>query len=137
VPQVATELISYASPGAHMESLSQMVDHGAKGSHKKLGAYAKYAGFEAEKDENGRIVASTVRDVGHTLATAKDVRDTELSTAIKSHGTGNAGAVSQRVVAVTRDRGLAEDTKSIPGQKPVPQNALESALRLTYLATQG
>ena len=137
VPQVATELISYASPGAHMESLSQMVDHGAKGSHKKLGAYAKYAGFEAEKDENGRIVVSTVRDVGHTLATAKDVRDTELSTAIKSHGTGNAGAVSQRVVAVTRDRGLAEDTKSIPGQKPVPQNALESALRLTYLATQG
>ena len=137
VPQVATELISYANPQEHMQSLIQIVDHGAKGSMGKLKAYMKFAGFEAPTDESGRIMASEVKDVGHTLATMQDLRDTEMATAIKSHGTGNAGAVSQRAVSVIRNRGLAEDTLDAPWQKEQPQNAMEGALRLTYLATQG
>ena len=137
VPQIATELISYASPEAHMESLCDVVRHGAKGSMKKLDAYMKYAGFAAEHDAEKNIVCSTVHDTGDTRATLEDIRDTELATAIKSHGTGNAGAVSQRAVAMIRNRGLAADTPEIPGQKVIPQNALEPALRLTYLATQG
>ena len=137
VPQVATELISYASPEEHMKSLIQIVDHGAKGSMKKLDSYMKFAGFAAEHDENKRIVPETVKDVGNTLATMQDLRDTEMATAIKSHGTGNAGAVSQRAVSVIRNRGLAADNPEASWQKAQPQNAMEPALRLTYLATQG
>ena len=137
VPQVATELISYENPQKHMESLIAVVDHGAKGSMKKLDHYMKFAGFEAEHDADGRILADTVKDVGHTLATPQDVADTEQATAIKAHGTGNAGAVSQRASTLFRNRGLAEDTLGIEGQKVQPQNAFEPALRLTYLATQG
>ena len=137
VPQVATELISYENPQKHMESLITVVDHGAKGSMKKLDHYMKFAGFEADHDETGRILADTVKDVGHTLATDKDIADTEQATAIKAHGTGNAGAVSQRASTLFRNRGLAQDTLDIDGQKAQPQNAFEPALRLTYLATQG
>ena len=120
VPQIGTELISYASPQKHMESLITMVDHKAKGSMGKLNSYMKFAGFEAQHDADGRIIAESVKDTGHTLATMQDIRDTELATAIKSHGTGNAGAVSQRAVAMLRNG-----------------DALEPALNLTYLATQG
>jgi hypothetical protein len=67
----------------------------------------------------------------------KDIRDTEMATAIKSHGTGNAGAVSQRAVSLVRNRGLASEHPDAEWQKAQPQNALEGALRLTYLATQG
>lgn len=137
VPQAATELVSYNSPQEHMQSLITMVDHGAKGSMKKLDSYMKYVGFTAEHDDDGRILVDTVKDTGNTLATPQDIRDTELATAIKSHGTGNAGAVSQRVVGVVRNRGLAADVDAAHGQKSQPQNALEGALRLSYLATQG
>lgn len=137
VPQIGTELISYASPQSHMESLVRMVDHGAKGSMKKLYSYMKFAGFDAKTDDTGRIITSSVVDTGNTKADMQDIRDTELATAIKSHGTGNAGAVSQRAVAMIRNRGLAEDTPNGFGQKLIAQNALEPALRLTYLATQG
>lgn len=137
VPQIGTELISYASPQAHMASLISVVDHKAKGSMKKLDSYMKFGGFEADHDDDKRILPETVRDLGTTKATIQDIRDTEMATAIKSHGTGNAGAVSQRAVSVVRNRGLAVNTMSEEWQKAQPQNALESALRLTYLATQG
>ena len=137
VPQVATELISYASPQEHMKSLVQIVDHKAKGSMGKLKSYAKFAGYEVTLDDDKRIIADEVKDVGHTLATMQDLRDTEMATAIKSHGTGNAGAVSQRAVSVIRNRGLAADNPEASWQKAQPQNAMEPALRLTYLATQG
>ena len=137
VPQVATELISYANPQEHMKSLISVVDHKAKGNMKKLDGYMKFGGYEADHDENKRILPDTVRDTGTTRATMKDIRDTEMATAIKSHGTGNAGAVSQRAVSLVRNRGLASEYPEAEWQKAQPQNALECALRLTYLATQG
>ena len=137
VPQVATELISYANPQEHMKSLISVVDHKAKGNMKKLDGYMKFGGYEADHDENKRILPDTVKDTGNTRATMKDIRDTEMATAIKSHGTGNAGAVSQRAVSLVRNRGLASEHPEAEWQKAQPQNALEGALRLTYLATQG
>lgn len=131
-----TEIISYKDLQSHAESLVQIVDHGAKGNHKKLGDYFKYYGAKFEKDDEGHILPETMQDTGNTLATEKDVADTELATAIKSHGTGNAGAVSQRVVTVMRNRGIPEVQD--PNVKSLPQmSALSSALQLTYLSTQG
>lgn len=141
VPQIGTELVSYLNPSEHMRSLISMVDHGAKGNMKKLNHYMRYAGFEAEHDESGRILADTVVDHGRPLVTEQDLRDTELATAIKSHGTGNAGSISQKAALFLRNRGLVADELAkqalVPGQKPQPQNVLEPALRLTYLGTQG
>lgn len=133
VPQIGTELISYESPSAHMESLVRVVDHKAKGSMGKLNSYMKFAGFEAEHDADGRILCDTVHETGTgTLATIKDIRDTELATAIKSHGTGIAGSISIRAAYAFRD----VDTPTVENQQH-DQRVLEAALRLTYLATQG
>ena len=129
-----TEIVSYKNPVEHAESLSKMVDHGAKGSYKKLDSYFKYFGLTYDTDEKGRVLSDTVVDVNKTLATEHDVEDTEAATAIKSHGTGIAGAVSQRIVAVMRNLGIEEKGT---GECLPQQNALSSALQLTYLSTQG
>lgn len=129
-----TEIVSYKNLQDHMQSLVDIVDHGAKGSHKKLEHYAKYLGVEYEKDKDGHILPDTVKDAGRSLITEKDIADTEKATAIKSHGTGNAGAVSQRIVKAMRNRGIVEQTDV---NKAPQQSCLSSALQLTYLATQG
>lgn len=123
----ATEVVSFNSPEEHMQSLVDMVDHGAKGSHKKLANYALYAGFDFDKDENGHILPNTVVDKGVTGATSEDVEDVELATAIKSHGTGIAGAVSQRLVMAARNVMSASTGKS----------SLSEMLQMSYLSTQG
>lgn len=133
----ATELVSYKNPQEHMKSLITMVDHGAKGSHKKLLHYAKYFGLECELDDQGKIDVNTIKDTGKTLATEEDVHDTEMATAIKSHGTGNAGAVSQRVVMVARNLGVAKNLKPESELTHQDTNALSAALKITYLSTQG
>lgn len=129
-----TEIVSYNNLQDHMQSLVDIVDHGAKGSHKKLEHYAKYLGVEYQKSDDGHILPETVKDAGRVLVTEKDIADTEKATAIKSHGTGNAGAVSQRIVKVMRNHGIVENNN--PNVAP-KQNCLSSALQLTYLATQG
>lgn len=132
-----TEIVSYKDAQSHMQSLVDIVDHGAKGSHKKLMDYAKYFGLECERDDQGHIKIDTIKDVGHSLATEQDVADTELATAIKSHGTGNAGAVSQRVVMVARNLGVAKNLKPESELTHRDTNALSAALKITYLSTQG
>ena len=127
-----TEIVSFNSPQEHMQSLVDMVDHGAKGSHKKLANYAMYAGFEYDKDENGHILPDTVSDLGNTKATALDVEDVELATAIKSHGTGIAGAVSQRLVMAARNVSVSENTNG-----KMAMQALSAMLQMSYLSTQG
>lgn len=122
-----TEIVSFNSPQEHMQSLVDMVDHGAKGSHKKLANYGLYAGFDFDKDENGHILPNTVVDKGVTGATVESVEDVELATAIKSHGTGIAGAVSQRLVMAARNVMSAFSGKS----------ALSDMLQMSYLSTQG
>lgn len=128
-----TEVVSYKDLQAHAQSLIDMVDHGAKGSHKKLASYFKYYGAEFDLDKNGHIVADSMKDTGHTLAQTSDVIDTELATAIKSHGTGIAGAVSQRMVMFARNLGCNHDKN----RSPLDENALSSVLKTTYLSTQG
>lgn len=118
-----TEIVSFKDAQSHMQSLVDMVDHGAKGSHKKLKSYAKYAGYTFEESPEGKILPRTVDDAGKTFATTEDVEDVELATAIKSHGTGIAGAVSQRLVMATRNLGS--------------DKSLSSILQMTYLSTQG
>ena len=106
-----------------MQSLVDMVDHGAKGSHKKLKNYAKYAGYRFDESPEGKILPRTVEASDTTFATTEDVEDVELATAIKSHGTGIAGAVSQRLVMAARNLG--------------GKDSLSSILQMTYLSTQG
>lgn len=118
-----TEVVSFKDPQSHMQSLVDMVDHGAKGSHKKLKSYAKYAGYTFDESETGKILPKTVEDAGKTFATTDDIEDVELATAIKSHGTGIAGAVSQRLVMAARNLG--------------GEQSLSSILQMTYLSTQG
>lgn len=133
-PTVGTEIISYKDLQSHAESLNQIVDHKAKGSPKKLVDYFKYFGATFDKDQEGRIIPETMVDAGHTLATEDDIADTELATAIKSHGTGNAGTVSQRVVTFARNLGVIDPSSPDYGKK---ENALSAALKTTYLSTQG
>lgn len=129
-----TEVISYKDLPSHAASLSNIVEHGAKGSYKKLGDYFKYFGATFETDADGKIRPDTMQDAGHTLATEQDVADTELATAIKAHGTGNAGMVSQRVVTVLRNLGVVDHSDPANAEK---QNTLSGALKITYLSTQG
>lgn len=119
----ATEVVSFKDPQSHMQSLVDMVDHGAKGSHKKLKNYAKYAGYTFDESPEGKILPRTVEASDTTFATTEDVEDVELATAIKSHGTGIAGAVSQRLVMAARNLG--------------GKDSLSSILQMTYLSTQG
>ena len=125
----ATEYVSYKDVQSHAQSLVNMVDHRAKGNHKKLASYFKYFGADFEKTDDGKIIPETMKDVGHTLAEKKDMEDTELATAIKSHGTGNAGTVSQRLVLFARNKGISKEHDK--------ENALSAGLKLTYLSTQG
>lgn len=131
-----TEIVSYNNLQDHMQSLVTMVDHGAKGSHKKLEHYAHYLGVDYAKSSDGHILPETVKDAGKSLITEKDIADTEKATAIKSHGTGNAGAVSQRMVMFMRNLGF-EAPSTVDDGKATQQSTLSSALQLTYLATQG
>ena len=129
-----TEIISYNNLQEHIQSMLDVVDHGAKGSMSKMKHYLKYMGVECDTDENGNLLAETARFADHKLVTEQDIADTEKATAIKSHGTGLAGTVSQRIVRVLRNTPEAEQTNS---NVATPQSTLSSALQLTYLSTQG
>lgn len=129
-----TEIISYNNLQEHVQSMLDVVDHGAKGSMNKMKHYLKYMGVECDTDENGNLLAETARFADHKLVTEQDIADTEKATAIKSHGTGLAGTVSQRIVRVLRNTPEAEQTNS---NEVIHQSTLSSALQLTYLSTQG
>lgn len=129
-----TEIISYNNLQEHVQSMLDVVDHGAKGSMSKMKHYLKYMGVECDTDENGNLLAETARFADHKLVTEQDIADTEKATAIKSHGTGLAGTVSQRIVRVLRNTPEAEQTNS---NEVTHQSTLSSALQLTYLSTQG
>lgn len=128
---VGSEALSFKSPEALMQSLITVVDHKAKGSMGKLNSYMQYAGFTADHDADGRILPESVKVSEEQLVTQQNIRDVEKSTAIKAHCTGNAGAVSQRMVSFLRNK-ASEFEPEQPNA-----GALESGLRLSYLATQG
>ena len=118
-----TEIISFNSPSEHVQSIMNIVNHGAKGSESKVKNYLTYAGFEYDCDNDDHIIIDSVVDTGKPGATVRDVKDVEQATAIKSFGTGIAGSISQRLVVALRNT-------------PNP-DVFAAALQETYLSTQG
>lgn len=103
--------LRFDSVESHMDSVHEYVEAGAKGSAKKFENYAHY--FGAEQQEDGAWI-----DHGVTLHDREEEKGSMEATGVKSHGTGIAGAVSQRGV-----RGLRNDQ-------------LKAVLELTYPVTQ-
>lgn len=102
----------------HLQSVyDSCINTGAKGSPSKFRDYMNWLGYEANIDEENGIV-SDVKDTGDTLTKREQHIGTMYATAIKSFGTGIAGAYSQRGMSALRN--LA------------PQAVLE----LTYPVTQ-
>lgn len=143
----ATEVVSFKDMKSHVDSLLSIVQRKAKGSEGKLKMYMQYLGAEFETTPDGHIDVSTIKDVGHTMATKDMQCDTQLATAIKSHGTGNAGTVTQRIILAMRNRGIVFDNPmpdEVRGENELrnegtvqQENALGDGLKLSYLATQG
>lgn len=104
--EYGTDMVSFKDMKSHMASIEHMVIDGAKGSHEKLGSYAKYMGITYEmKEVDGeqRIDLDSIVDHGHSLAERKDDTDVQYATAVKSFGTGIAGMYSQRGMSVLRN----------------------------------
>ncbi len=133
----ATELISYNSLKEHAESLQNIVDHGGKGSSKKVASYLKYLGVESEMTPDGRVNVNALNDTGNTLGTDQDIKDTEFACSMKAHGTGIAGAISLRLVRFGRNLGAMDVEKDDQGRYVPDRSPFSSALQLTYLSTQG
>ena len=94
------------------------LDTGAKGNIGKFADYAQWLGAKVNIDKKGNVDFSSVQDAGHTLSTRDMQIETMKATAIKSFGTGVAGAFSQRGIKAFRN----VDPKAI--------------LELTYPVTQ-
>ena len=111
--------IKYDSLENHLRSVKEAcLDTGAKGSISKFADYAQWLGAKVNIDKKGNVDFSTVQDAGHTLSTRDMQIETMKATAIKSFGTGVAGAFSQRGIKAFRN----VDPKAI--------------LELTYPVTQ-
>lgn len=136
-------VIRYDGMDNHLASVAEMVNIGAKGKPKGLVEYTKWLGAEAEYSisEDGKKIqfAKGAKDLGCAgmVDPADDVRrqmlrnmdlQVGMATAIKSFGTGLAGAVSQRNVGLSR--------KDCP-DSPCGDAYLRYALETTYGATQG
>lgn len=104
--------ISFDSVESHLESIkAACIDTGAKGSMSKLETYARYLGAQMTED-------GVTFDEDAYLVTQRDLDATQYATAVKSFGTGVAGAYSQR------------------GVKALREEALTGVLETTYGATQ-
>ena len=135
-------VIRYDSMQSHMESVCEMVNIGAKGKPAGVKEYAYWLGVDAEfdVDESAKqIHVKSVKDLGvpGMLDDSDKVRremllnmniQVNMATAIKSFGTGLAGAVSQKNVGLTR--------KACPDGIHCDAY-LRYALETTYGATQG
>lgn len=96
------DVISYASPKDHFESLISMTKSGAKGSPKKLcEGYAPYFGCKAEIDENYNLV--NFEDVGEPYADVSDRRASLAATHAKAVLTGVAGKFSHHALMMAKN----------------------------------
>ena len=137
---MGTTVVRYGSMEDHLDSVREMIDSGAKGKVSGLKEYVKWLGVDAniEAGENGAptkisgIVdyktpgmhdkeGSQRREMLRNMNT-----QVNMATAIKSFGTGLAGAVSQKNVGVARK-----------AMKEGGDTYLRYALEVTYGATQG
>lgn len=97
--------IRYDTVENHLKSVKEAcLDTGAKGNNQKFIDYAKWLGVSGVKvDSKGNLSINNVEDLGDTGATYKMQQETMKATAIKSFGTGVAGAYSQRGIKALRN----------------------------------
>lgn len=106
--------LTFGDAYTHVESMNQVcVATGAKGSPGKLAAYARNLGLAL--DDQGR---PTSQDFGTPGLDKQDQEASMYATAVKTFGTGLAGAFSQRAVRSLRNE------------------ELKAVLELTYPVTQ-
>lgn len=145
---IGVEHLMYGSEQEHLASVSQIVDHKAKGSYSKIGTYANNIGITYETDEAGRPVPDTAVDTGHPLTTIQDSIDVQRATAAKSFGTGDAGTKEQQIFVAARNISykdshvnfLDPSSFELDPDKPVRKTSvslLTVGQYLTYLSTQG
>lgn len=98
--------IRYDNMKDHLDSVKEAcLDTGAKGNTQKFMDYAKWLGTSGvtADDKGNVIIPNDVKDLGDTGATRQMQEETMKATAIKSFGTGVAGAYSQRGIMALRN----------------------------------
>lgn len=107
--QFGDATLRFGTAGDHVKSVIEAcIDTGAKGSMSKIGDYCRHLGVDP----------TTMSDLGDTQHTREEDEGVMMATAVKSHGTGIAGAFSQR------------------GVKALRNAELKAVLELTYPVTQ-
>jgi hypothetical protein len=107
--QYGDAILRFGTAGDHVKSVVEAcIDTGAKGSMAKIGDYCRHLGVDP----------ITMEDLGDTQHTREEDEGVMMATAVKSHGTGIAGAFSQR------------------GVKALRNGELKAVLELTYPVTQ-
>ena len=134
--QIATSMISYESPTAHMESVAKAcIDTRAKGDEKKLLEYSEYVGFvpmtQTGVTEGGRPMYEYT-DAGKTLHTREQDQGAQYATAVKAIGTAMAGTSSQMAVQEMRNVRLPDENPAVKAGltlgKPTPLQASNNML---------
>lgn len=102
--------IRYTDIQDHLKSVKEAcIDTGAKGSLNKFLDYTKWLGASmmdgtnVHVDKKGNLQFDKIKDYGNTRATREMQIATMKATAIKSFGTGIAGAFSQRGIKALRN----------------------------------
>ncbi|HEX7834026.1 MAG TPA: hypothetical protein VF479_00995, partial [Pseudolysinimonas sp.] len=107
--QYGDAVLRFGDAGDHVKSVVEAcIETGAKGSMSKIGDYCRHLGVDPV----------TMEDLGDTRHTRVEDQGVMMATAVKSHGTGIAGAFSQR------------------GVKALRNGELKAVLELTYPVTQ-
>lgn len=115
--QCGKAVISYDSPEAHLQSVKEAcIDTGAKGKPQSVLNYMKWAGMDAPNAKDMDFKGAVMNE--HTGASRADNQETMYACAVKSFGTGVAGAYSQRGVSAGRNE------------------CMKAILELTYPVTQ-
>lgn len=112
--QYGDAILRFGTAGDHVKSVVEAcIDTGAKGSMSKIGDYCRHLGVDP----------ITMADLGDTQHTREEDEGVMMATAVKSHGTGIAGAFSQRGVKALRN---AELKAVLELTYPVTQSVLQS-----------
>lgn len=111
-------ILDYSSPEAHVKSVERYVADGAKGSPKKVGMWARFAGLEYAAGEDG-YSTGPVGLLESSQASRTEQMGILMAKNMQQQYTGMAGKFSIR------------------GMKALWNVCPDEVTRLTYLATQG
>jgi len=96
--ECGTDCARYDSLEGHISALAQMVEHGVKGSNKKLKSYLQYMGaqnIDNIVDSEGQLHIDEVQGLNETNDISGDtIRGTQKAQSVKSVGTGVAGELT-------------------------------------------